>query len=141
MEIVAFSKDLTLKSHTDTPLGKSCRACRRRRVRGHPVKELAINKEHTIYVHFLSLALWKHITWRRDPWTLSCHSTLSMRQRSQIYRGGDAVPGLTTASRLTIIGLAAAENCCWLLKVSLSRRRRSAKASGQGGLGGRRKVL
>lgn len=57
------------------------------------LKEPVINKDHTIYVHFLSMDLWKHITWRSNPLTLSCHSTLSMRQRSQIYRGGDAAPG------------------------------------------------
>lgn len=74
-------------------LQKRRRAHRTKRACTHPVKEPAINKDHTIYVHFLSTAVWKHITWRRDPSTLSCHSTLSMRQRSQIYKGGDAVPG------------------------------------------------
>lgn len=92
-------------------------------------------------MHFLSTALWKHITWRRDPWTSSCHSTLSMRQRSQIYRGGDAVPGLAAVSRLTIIGLAASEKLLPVIEVSLNRRRRSAKPGRQGGLEGRTEVL
>lgn len=41
--------------------------CRAHTVCTHPVKEQAINKERAIYEHFLSAALWKHITWRRDP--------------------------------------------------------------------------
>lgn len=79
----------------------------------HPVKEPAINKERAIYEHFLSAALWKHITWRRDPLTSSCHSTPSMRQRSQIYRvrgrGRRCRSRPAMASHLTIIGPAAVE--------------------------------
>lgn len=79
----------------------------------HPVKGPAINKERAIYEHFLSAALWKHITWRRDPLTPSCHSTLSMRQRSQIYRvrgrGRRCRSRPAMASHLTIIGPAAVE--------------------------------
>ena len=108
-------------------LQKRCRAYRRSRVCSHPVKELAINKDRTIYVHFLCMALWKHITWRCDPSTLSCHSTVSMRQRSQIYRERRCRSRPAIASHLTIIGLAVVEKVLSVIEVSLSRRRRSAK--------------
>lgn len=52
-------------SHTSTALLEL--RCKAHTVCTHPVKDQAINKEHAIYEHFLSAALWKHITWRRDP--------------------------------------------------------------------------
>lgn len=62
------------------------------------------------------------------PSTLSCHSTLSMRQRSQIYRGGDACSRPATASHLTIIGRALVEKVLRVIEVSPEpKRRRSAK--------------
>lgn len=90
----------------------------------HPVKGPAINKERAIYEHFLSAALWKHITWRRDPLTPSCHSTPSMRQRSQIYRvrgrGRRCRSRPAMASHLTIIGPAAVEKKEVLLVIEVS---------------------
>lgn len=135
------------RSEAETPsqtlsFWKSCRARKKEEsLRSSSKKELAINKDRAIYVHFLPAASWKHITWRRDPWTSSCHSTPSMRQRSQIYRGGDAVPGLAIASRLTIIGLAASENCCRLLKFLWAEGDDLLKPVGRGGLEGRAEVL
>lgn len=98
--VITFIKDplwsnVTLKSRIFKDVQKRCRACRRRGTSSHPVKELAINKDHTIYVQLLSTAWWKHITWRCDPSTLSCHSTLSTLSDLQ---GGDAVPGGRRAS-------------------------------------------
>lgn len=50
-----------------------------------------------------------------------------MKQRSQIYRGGDVRSCPATAAPLTIIGLAEVEKVLPVIEVSLSRGRVSAK--------------
>lgn len=66
---------------------------RRRRGCTHPVKDPAVNKDHAIYEHFLSAALWKHITWRRDPLNLVLSQQPEQETTLADLQGGDAVPG------------------------------------------------
>lgn len=85
-----------------------------------------------------STALWKHITWRCDPSTLSCHSTLSTLSDLQ---GRRCCSWPATESHLTIIGFGVLEKVLLVIEVSPSRRRRSAKPGGRRGPRGAQKVL
>lgn len=94
-------------------------AWRRRRACADPAEEAAINKDHTIYVHFLSTALWKHITWRRDllDLVLSQHPEHETTLADLQGRRCCSLPA--TASHLTIIGRAVVEKVLLVIEFSL----------------------
>ena len=123
-----------LKKRRAPFLQKRCRACRRRRVGSRPGKELAINKGRTIYVQFLSSAVWKHITWRHDPFDL----VLSQHPEHETTRSD--LQGRRCGSRAGRSGSLDHNRASWwfekvlpVIEVSLSRRRTSAHTGGEGG--------
>lgn len=94
-------------------------AWRRRRACADRAEEAAINKDHTIYVHFLSTALWKHITWRRDLLDLVLSQHPEHETTFTDLQGRRCCSLPATASHLTIIGRAVVEKVLLVIEFSL----------------------